>query len=298
MINKLKKVLLEPQKLILYLSRKNVFKLLSDRLYIKMIYKCYMNKTLNLDEPKTFNEKLQWLKLYDRNQIYTKLVDKYEVRKYVAQEIGEEYLIPLIGVWEKFDDIDFSKLPNQFVLKCTHDSGGLIICKDKNTFDVESARKKINKCIKRNYYYNFREWPYKNVKPRIICEQYITSKIDNDIKDFKFMCFNGEVKCSFVCSNRGSENGLNVDFYDIDWNHMPFERHYKNSGIIERKPTNYDLMIRISEKLSQKIPFVRVDLYEVDGTLYFGELTFYPGAGIEEFRPEEYDYLLGSWINI
>lgn len=270
----------------------------SDKLSLKIKYKNTIGKNLNLDNPQTFNEKLQWLKIHNRNSLYTQAVDKYEVRKYIAVTIGEEYLIPLVGVWDKFEDIDFSKLPNQFVLKCTHDSGGLVICKNKNVLDIETAKNEINKCLKRNFYYVAREWPYKNVKPRIICEKYMLDESGTDLKDYKFMCFNGEVKCSFVCLNRNSPNGLNVDFYDMKWNPMPFQRHYKSSGSITPRPKNFDKMVEFSRKLSKDIPFVRVDFYEINGQLYFGELTFYPGSGFEEFTPESYDYLLGSWIEL
>ncbi|WP_186431543.1 ATP-grasp fold amidoligase family protein [Clostridium sp. BSD9I1] len=270
----------------------------SDIDFIKKMYKKKFNKEFNLENPQTFNEKLQWLKLYDRNPLYTKLVDKHEVRKYIAKTIGKEYLIPLIGVWDRFNDIDFSKLPNQFVLKCTHDSGGLIICKDKNKLNIDVAKEKINKSLRRNYYYHSREWPYKNVKPRIICEKYMVDESCVELKDYKFMCFNGEVKCSFVCLNRNSPNGLNVDFYDMNWKPMPFERHYSSSGVLIPKPKNFNKMVQFAERLSKDIPFVRVDFYETNGLLYFGELTFYPGAGFEEFTPEFYDYLLGSWIEL
>lgn len=281
-----------------WITSRDFSKIIPDKLFIQMKYYSVFGKINNFKEPETFNEKLQWLKLYDRNPIYTNLVDKYEVRKYIAKTIGEQYLIPLIGVWDKYEDIDFSKLPNQFVLKCTHDSGGLVICTDKSKFDFETAKKKINESLNRNFYYKCREWPYKNIKPRIICEKYMVDESGVELKDYKFMCFNGEVKCSFVCLNRNLSEGLNVDFYDIDWNSMPFERHYPSSGKVIPKPKNYNKMIEFAERLSKDIMFVRVDFYEVNGKLYFGELTFYPGSGLEEFTPESYDYLLGSWIDL
>ncbi|NOH16235.1 glycosyl transferase [Clostridium cochlearium] len=271
----------------------------SDKSFIKKRFREVFGRDINLQNPQTFNEKLQWLKLYNRNPLYTQLVDKYEVRKYIAKTIGEEYLIPLLGVYDNFDEIDFSKLSNQFVLKCTHDSGGLVICKDKNKLDIEAARKKIKKSLKRNYYYHGREWPYKNVKPRIICEKYMVDESDTELKDYKFMCFNGEVKCIFVCLNRNSVNGLNINIYDPSWNLMPFGRpNHLNSNTTILKPKNFYKMVQFAEKLSRDIPFVRVDFYETNGRLYFGELTFYPGAGFEEFNPESYDYLLGSWIRL
>ncbi|MGG1486479.1 ATP-grasp fold amidoligase family protein [Peribacillus castrilensis] len=269
-----------------------------DELYLRIQYKNFMGKNLNLKDPKSYNEKLQWLKINDRNPNYTSLVDKYEVRDYIEKTIGNEYLISLIGVYNTFDEIDFDVLPDKFVLKCTHDSGGLVICQDKSTFDKESARRKINKCLRRNYYYSHREWPYKNIKPRILCEKYMVDESGTELKDYKFMCFNGEVRCSFVALNRNSPNGLNLDFYDLDWNLMPFQRHYPNSGTKINRPKNYEKMICFAERLSKDIPFLRVDFYEVEGRLYFGELTFYPGSGFAEFTPESYDELLGSWINL
>lgn len=297
-INSLLEVFKRPSKIILHLGNKDMLRYLPDKLYLKCVYKAIMGKKLNLYPPKTFNEKLQWLKIYDKKPEYTRMVDKYEVRKYIKDIIGEDYLIPLLGVYNYFEQIEFDKLPNSFVLKCTHDSGGVVICKDKSELNIDEARIKINKSLVKNYYYHCREWPYKNVEPRIVCEKYIVDESGKELKDYKFMCFNGEVKCSFICLNRNSSNGLNVDFYDRDWNSMPFERHYPASGISIPKPKNYDKMIEFAEKLSKDIPFVRVDFYEPNGKLYFGELTFYPGSGFEEFTPDLYDYLLGSWIEL
>lgn len=297
MINKIFQYVKKPSKILIYLDNKRIIKL-NDEKYIKLRYEIYTNKKLDLENPQTFNEKLQWLKLHDRKNIYTTMVDKYEVKKYVADIIGEEHIIPTLGVYDKFEDIDFENLPNQFVLKCTHDSGGVVICKDKETFNKEEAKKKINEHLKINYYYIGREWPYKNVKPRIIVEKYMEQANSEDLIDYKLMSFNGKVKCSFVCLNRNSKNGLNVDFYDTNWQKMPFERHYKNSDIVLEKPKNYDLMVKLAEKLTQNIPFLRVDFYEIEGKVYFGELTFYPGAGLEEFRPEEYDKILGDMLEL
>lgn len=280
------------------LSRRHFFDWMSDKLYIKIMYYCIMNRKIDLNNPKTFNEKLQWLKLYNRNPLYTTMVDKYEVKKYVADIIGEEYIIPTIGIYNNFDEIDFNKLPNKFVIKCTHDSGGVVVCKDKTKLNIKEARKKINKCLKRNFFYVGREWPYKNVKPRIIIEEFIDDSKNEDLNDYKFMCFDGKVKCSFVCTERRSKEGLKVTFFDLNWNKMPFERHYPYSSKEIQKPVNYEKMIQLSEKLSKGLSFIRVDFYEANNKIYFGELTFFPGNGTEEFTPEEWDYKIGEWIKL
>lgn len=273
-------------------------KYVPDKIYLKIQYKNFIGIRLDLKNPKTFNEKLQWLKLYYHKPEFTMMVDKYEVRNYIKEKVGEEYLIPLLGVYDRYDDIDFDKLPNQFVLKPNHTSGNVFICKDKSKVDYKKLKIEVDSWMKREYYWVHREWPYKNVKPKIICDKYMVDESGSELKDYKFMCFNGVVKCSFVCLNRNSKSGLNVDFYDMDWNPMSFERHYPNSGTIIPKPKNFDKMVEFAEKLSIDIPFVRVDFYESNGWLYFGELTFYPGSGFEGFNPESYDYLLGSWIKL
>ena len=272
---------------------------MEDREFLERKFKAVFHRKLNLKNPQTINEKLQWLKLYNRNPKYTQYVDKYLVREYIKETIGEEYLIPLIGVWDNADDIEFDKLPNQFVLKCNHNSGtGMYICKNKENMDCTKVISELKKGLKQDYYLTNREWPYKNVKPRIIAETYIENKEEIGLKDYKFMCFNGKVKCSFVCTNRNSKQGLSVDFFDLNWKKMPFTRHYPNSGEHINKPINYNQMLQLAEKLAKNIPFVRVDFYEVNRKIYFGELTFYPGAGFEEFSPEKYDRVLGEWLDL
>lgn len=270
---------------------------LSDEVLIKKMFKVRMGYSLNLDNPKTFNEKLQWLKLNDRKDYYTNLVDKYEAKKHVAKLIGKEYIIPTLGIYDNFNDIDFTKLPDQFVIKCTHDSGGLAVIKDKKKMDIKKVKKKINKSLKRNFYYNYREWPYKNVKPRIIVEQYMEDCDAGELVDYKIMCFNGKAKMIFTCTERFGD-GLKVTFFDLDWNKLPFTRHYPTSNKIIKKPKNLNKMIRFSEELSSGIPFVRMDWYEINGKLYFGEYTFFPGSGYEEFDPQSWDKKIGDWINL
>ena len=271
---------------------------LPDKIYLKMIYKIQLHKDLNLNNPQTFNEKIQWLKLYDRKPEYAKMVDKYEAKKYVSNIIGEEHIIPTIGIYEKFEDINFDKLPNQFVMKCTHDSGGIVICKNKKDLDIKQAKKKINKSLKRNYFYNGREWPYKNVKPRIIIEKYMKDNSKNELIDYKLMCFNGQCKIIFTCTDRYSNDGLKVTFFDLNWNKLPFERHYPTDIKIINKPKNLEKMLDFSKKLSKNIPFVRTDFYEINEMLYFGEMTFFPGSGFEEFKPEEWDKKIGDMIDL
>ncbi len=272
--------------------------LIPDKIYLKIKYYFFFKKKLNFNNVKTYNEKLQWLKIFDRKDIYTTMVDKYEVKKYVASIIGEEYIIPTIGVYEKFDDIKFDELPNQFVIKCTHDSGGIVICKDKNTLNIDEARKKINKFLKRKYYYVHREWPYKNVKPRIIIEKYMEDKDDNELRDYKFFCFNGSYKMMFIATNRQGNGDTYFDFFDRDFNHLPFTNGHPNAPSLPHKPHNYNKMIELAEKLSKSIPQVRVDFYDVNGKIYFGEMTFFHWSGFVKFEPNEWDRIIGDWIEL
>lgn len=295
-ISKFKIVLLDKTKKLKELYKKWF---VSDISFIKRRYKKVFNREIDLKNPKTFNEKLQWLKLNDRNQLYTQLVDKYEVRNYIAENIGEKYLIPLLGVWDKFEDIDFSKLPKQFVLKCTHDSGGLIICNDKDKLDIEEAREKINKSLKENYYYHSREWPYKNVKPRIICEELLKTKDGNLPSDYKFHCFNGVSDNVMVCIERSSGNPR-FYFFDEKWDLLRYNIAGKNAPneFTLPKPNKIDEMFEISRRLSKNIPFVRVDLYFENDKIYFGEMTFFPQSGFDSNLLESTDLLFGSKIKI
>ncbi len=298
-LKKIMKYCKEPKRILLFLDSKGLFKWMPDKWYLKFFFKINMRKKLNLEYPYTYNEKIQWLKLYDRNPLYNKLVDKYEVKKYVADLIGYEYIIPSIDVYDKFEEIDFDKLPNQFVLKCTHDSGGLVICKDKNNFDKEMARKKIKKSLKNNYFYNGREWPYKNVKPRIIAEQYMKDDTNNFLTDYKFFCFNGEPKYLYVSEGLDNHSTARMDFFDMDFKPAEFYRpDYARLQHMPTKPTNFEKMKEISRKLSKDMSFVRVDLYEIDQKIYFSELTFSPCSGYMRIKPEEWDLKLGNMLNL
>lgn len=293
------KLIKNPAKIINILDKMKIGRMIPDKEYLKLRFRANMAKKLDLNNPQTYNEKLQWIKLYDRNPLYTKLVDKYEVKPYVAERIGQEYIIPTLGVWEKVEDIDFESLPNQFVLKCTHDSGGLVICKDKTKLNINEAKQKLNKSLKNNFFYVGREWPYKNVKPRILAEAYMEDKETAELRDYKFFCFDGVVKAMFVATERQKEGEeVKFDFYDADYNHLPFRQGHPNAKEPTEKPATYEKMRSLAEMLSQGLPQVRVDLYEVNGKNYFGELTFFHHDGFVEFEPEEWDYTFGSWINL
>jgi len=219
------------------------------------------------------------------------------MRRYIEEQVGKEYLVPLIGIWNDFDSIDFSKLPNQFVLKCTHDSGGVVICSNKNMFDISSAKSKLKKHMKRNFYWHAREFPYKNVCPRIICEKYLVDESKTELKDYKLYCFNGKPKFMQVDFDRFTEHKKNL--YDLTWNSLPFEMNFHNSPhIIIPKPIHLDRMIDIAKKLSAKYTFLRVDFYVIEDKVYIGELTFFPAAGVMWFDPPEYDAILGDELII
>ncbi|MEX2512332.1 MAG: ATP-grasp fold amidoligase family protein [Cyclobacteriaceae bacterium] len=250
-----------------------------------------------LENPKTFSEKLQWLKLYDRNQEYTKMVDKYQVREYIKEQLGEEYLIPLIGVYDSFDEIDFENLPAKFVLKCTHDSGGLVICKDKSKLNIKKAKQKIKRSLQRNYYDPTREWPYKNVKPRLVCEKYMVDESGIELKDYKIFCFNGEPKVIQVDFDRF--NGHKRNFYDTNWNYIAVEYKYPTYSEKEfKKPEKLKDMVKFAKILSKGISFIRIDFYLINSKVYFGEITFYPESGFGKFIPESYNELLGTWMDL
>jgi len=279
--------------------KNEIKKIIPDSLFLRLKYRQKMGRSLHLRNPKTFNEKIQWLKIHDHNPEYIKMVDKYEVKKYVAEKIGKQYIIPTYGVWDRFEDIDFDSLPERFVLKCTHDSGGIVICNDKADLNIDEVREKLNNCLQSNYYWYGREWPYKNLKPRIIAEKYMSDKPDKDLIDYKFMCFNGEPQIVLVCSDRFGLVGLHEDFYDINWQHLSISRpDHPNSDNGFTKPLCFDEMLEIAKDLAKDIPFVRIDLYDVKGKPYFSEITFYPLSGWEAFIPDEWDYKLGLCLKL
>lgn len=296
-------------RLLFYLDAilSHFFLWLPDRLYLSLKYFSKMGCWPDLDNPKSFSEKLQWLKIYDRRPEYVTMVDKYGVKDYVAQKIGSQYVIPLLGVWKKAEDIDFDLLPNQFVLKTTHGGGstGVVICRDKNTFNKKNAICKLNKSLEQDIYSTNREWPYREVPKHVIAEMYIeenaldSGKHSEDLSDYKFFCFNGKPEfCQVIRDRHVNET---IDFYNMDWIHQkfvglnPVARNGLNPVI---RPENLDLMIDLCKKLSKDIPFVRVDLYSIGCKVYFGELTFYPASGFGKFRPDIWNVKFGNMIEL
>lgn len=292
----MKKILL---KIILRILNCKIFYLLSDSIYLRIRYFCILGKKLNIKNPKTFNEKLQWLKINDRNSLYTNMVDKYEVKNFVKNKIGEEYIIPTIGIYDSFDDINFDKLPEKFVIKCTHDSGGICICRDKQSFDKKRARKKINKTFRKNFFYSGREWPYKNVKPRIIIEKYMSNGDEKELTDYKFFCFNGEPRYVYVSTGLENHETARMSFLDTNYEKMEFYRKdYKPFDELPKKPKEFKKMLEIAEIFAKDIPFIRVDLYEINEKIYFSELTFSPCSGFIPFEPEEWDEKIGELLDL
>ena len=294
-MNKIIKAIKHPKVAMLYLLSKKMFYKLSDERFLKIKYRLKTGKKLNIKEPKRFNEKMQWLKLYDRKDLYSLMVDKCEVKDLVGKSIGFEYVVPTIAVYNSFDDINFDELPNKFVLKCTHDSGTVIVCKDKATLDIEAARNKINNRMTYNYYYNCREWPYKNVKPRIIAEELIEESTASVLNVYKVFNFNNGEQIIQVIQNDKTRNE-SVDYFDKNWNLLDICQNYPNSETPLPKPKCIEKMLELSNKLSDGFPFMRTDFYEADGKLYFSEFTFYSDAGFATFKPDSWDYVLGQRI--
>ena len=292
----LKYFLTKPGGWFFFLQSRGLLNWMDDEAYLKRLYRYSMGCELPLDDPKTFNEKLQWLKLHDRRPLYTKLVDKYEVKAYVAEKIGAEYVVPVIaGPWDSADEIDFDALPEQFVLKCTHDSGGVVICRDKAAFDREAARAKLRKTLRRNFYWAGREWPYKDVKPRVFAERYMEDE-SGELRDYKVMCFGGEPK--LIQLHMGRFTHHTQDFYDTDWNLLPIYQGTPLSGSAVPRPAFLDEMLRLSRRMAEGFIQIRLDWFCVEGRLYFGEYTFFDASGCENFEPDEYNRIMGDWIRL
>lgn len=279
--------------------KKKYYGIYDDVEFLKKTFKRKMGYDLDIESPRTFNEKLQWLKLHDRNPEYTQMVDKYTAKEYVANKIGREYIIPTLGIYDTFDEIDFGKLPQQFVLKCTHDSGSVIICRNKDDFDIEDARNILENRLKKNYYWEGREWPYKNVRPRIIAEVMMEEESGGGIIDYKFYCFNGKPEYLYISAGLENHATAQITFYNIDLSEADFQRSdFKHFDQTPKFPRHYSQMIEIAKKLSKDITFVRVDLYEINGEVFFSEFTFTPCGGMMPFDREKYDKIIGRYINL
>lgn len=296
---KIENLLTDPQIRFNYWVKIGLTDRLSDQRFLCMKYSRMFNKKLCINQPATFNEKLQWLKVYDRKPEYTIMVDKYKVREYIAEKIGEQYLIPLIGVWSSPDEIDFEALPNKFAMKCNHNSGlGMCICTDKTKLDIKKVKKGLARGLKQDYYLTGREWPYKDVPRKIIAEQFLKGDVGG-LTDYKIHCFNGVPKFILVCRDRFTKSGLTEDFYTPEWDLMPVKRpNIPNAKTPLQKPEKLDEMLALASKLSENIPFLRVDFYYTEGKICFSELTFFPASGFSPFEPEEWDKTFGDWLEL
>lgn len=288
-------------RLIFRLIRNGRLNKLSDEKFLKIKYWASMDhKHLNLKNPQTYNEKLQWLKLYDRNPLYTTLADKYKMKEWVSEKIGEEYVVPLLGVWDKAEDIDFDKLPNQFVLKCNHNSGlGMVICKDKSKLNIVEVKKNLSKGLRQDYFYYSREWPYKNIVKKIIAEQFLcnnTEDQNDSLIDYKFFCFDGQPKIMYISKDNSS--APKTDFFDMEFNHLNLRMKDENSEILPEKPRKFEKMKELASKLSHGIPHVRVDFYCVNEQLYVGEMTFFHNGGFSKINPINWNNIMGDWIDL
>lgn len=280
-----------------HFASKYEFRFLSDETYLKWVYRGTTGRRLNLKTPKRYTEILQWMKVYDRNPIYTTMVDKAEAKKWAAKIIGSEHIIPTLGVWEKFDEIDFETLPNQFVLKCTHDSQSILVCKNKEKFNAGDVKQRLEKALKKEYFYEGRQWPYKNVRPRIIAEQYLENEETKDLRDYKFFTFNGEPKVMYIATGRGTGETFG-DFFDMEFNHLDLMIDHRTAPLCPEKPMMFEKMKEAARLLAKGTPQVRVDFYEVNGQFYFGEMTFFHCSGFVKFYPDEWDEKFGQWIHL
>ena len=298
-MSKIRTFIDNPQYFITSPAAKGWLDWVPDSLYLKLLYRVIMGRKLNLKNPKEYNEKLQWLKLNDRKPEYAIMVDKYEVRGYIAELLGEQYLIPCLGIYDSVEDIDIDALPDKFVLKCTHDSGSVEICKDKSCYDMEGAKHRLSQAMKRNYYATYREWPYKYVKPRIIAEGYLEGD-EGDLKDYKVMCFNGEAKIIEVHENRFVEGKVHTQtFYDREWEIVPLTQ--VETVTVDKpseRPRQLEEILRLSELIAKDMYHARIDWYIEGDKIYFGEITFYDGSGFESVSTPEMERMLGDMIKL
>ncbi|MDD6193496.1 MAG: ATP-grasp fold amidoligase family protein [Lachnospiraceae bacterium] len=294
------KLLKTPSRMILPLGQNGHLGWIPDDKYLKLVYRCETGQKLNLNNPVTFSEKLQWLKLHDRNPEYCSLVDKYLMKGIVAERIGAEYVIPLLGVWDRAEDIDFDALPNRFVLKCNHDSGGVVICRNKNKLDREAARTKLKTHLERDAYIPSREWPYRDVHRVVFAEELLETSEGEDLIDYKFYCFSGKPTYCQVIKDRSTRE--TIDFYDVDWNLQPFTGLGLGEGfphgLKTPEPDNYEKMLEIAREFSRGTRFSRIDMYNIGGRIYFGEFTLYPKSGLGYFLPEEWNIKIGDMLEL
>ncbi len=281
-----------------FLAARGFLRGMPDEVFLRKTYEMKMGRPLNLENPVSYTEKLQWLKAYDHRPEYTVMVDKYAVKQYVAEKIGPEYVIPLLGVWDRVEDIDFDTLPERFVLKTTHDSGGILVCQDKNSLDIGDVQKKFAYSLGREYYDNNREWPYKNVPHRIIAEAYMEDSRCGELRDYKFFTFGGEPRVLYIAQGRGRGEPTVADFFDMDFNHLDFTIDHDMAPVPPEKPECFEEMKRLAAVLSKGTPQLRVDFYEVDGKVYFGEMTFFHCSGLHSFHPESWDRTFGDWVEL
>lgn len=300
MLKKIKAFFEEPMYFITSPAAKGYLNWIPDAIYLKILYRLIMREKCDLKNPVKYNEKLQWLKVHDRKPEYSRMVDKYEVRFYVAETIGEKYIVPFYGVYDSYEQIDFDKLPRQFVLKCTHDSGSVEICKDKSGFDIEKARMRLTNAMKKNYYNTYREWPYKNVKPRIVAEKFLVDESGDDLKDYKILCFEGKAKFIELHENRFVEGKQHTQtFYDRDWNKLDIiQEGYMSAEEVKEKPYKLNEMLELSEKIAKNMHHVRIDWYLIGDKIYFGEITFFDGSGFVKFLNKKDDEFFGKLIEL
>ena len=297
MIDRLIEYIRDPDYRFKVNAARGLYRNMPDDEYLKRMFRARCNRPLNLANPFTYNEKIQWLKLYDRRNIYTTMVDKCSAKDYVANIIGDEYIIPSLGVWESFESIDFDSLPNQFVLKCTHDSGGIVIVKEKSQMDIKAVRKKLKSHLKRNYYWFGREWPYKNVQPRILAEEYLVDESGEELKDYKIFNFHGKPKVIQVDYNRFTDHKRNL--YTTEWKFIDLSIKYPNDKDHHiKKPVCLEKMLELASELSRGYPHIRTDFYCIGEKVLFGELTLYHGSGYELFSSSKWENMFGAWINL
>lgn len=286
---------LTPARVFAHLAWKYDFRFLPDKWYLRWLYRGATGRKLDLKDPERYSQKLQWMKLYDRDPRYTVMVDKARAKEWAAGIIGPQHIIPTLGLWERFDDIDFDALPDRFVLKCTHDSHSAIICKDKSKLDKAEAKKKMEKALKRRFFYEGRQWPYKDVPPRILAEPYMENKATGDLRDYKFFTFRGQPRVMYIATGRGTGETYG-DFYDMEFTHLDLNIDHVCAPVPPEKPAMFAEMIQAAQALAEGTPQVRVDFYEVDGQFYFGEMTFFHCSGFISFQPDDWDFQFGQWM--